>query len=128
MNFYNRAKDLYDMMNEGKLNEAFEKHYAENCVICEKPTGEIREGKEAQRQAIEGWNKMVKEFHGNGYTNITSNEAEKTTMVESWTDVTFQDGNRIKMEEVAVQKWNDEGQIEHEQFYYQMGPPPSFEQ
>ncbi len=124
MSCYDNAKNLYDMMGQGQVMEAFEKHYAENCTIVEKPTGETREGKEAQRQAIQQWFGMVKEHHGGGYTKITSNEESRTTMVENWTDITMQDGNRMKMEEISVQQWNENGQIEHESFYYQMGPPP----
>jgi len=125
MSYYNKAKDLYDMMDRGETMEAFEKHYADNCTIVEKPTGETRQGKEAQRKALGDWFKMVKEMHSTGYTQITSNEEAQTTMVESWSDMTMQDGNRMKMEEIAVQKWNDQGQIEHEAFYYQLGPPPT---
>ena len=41
------------------------------------------------------------------------------TIVESWMEATFKDGNRMKMEEVAVQKWQGD-QIIHERFYYNM--------
>lgn len=119
-----RAQDLYGMMDQGQIMEAFEKHYAENCQVCEKPTGEVREGKAAQRKAIGEWFEMVKEHHGGGTGFITANEEDRVTMVQSWTDVTMQNGQRMKMEEVAVQKWNEEGQIEREEFYFQMGPPP----
>lgn len=127
MSYYQKAKDLYDMMDKGQLMEAFEKHYAENCVIRENPTGEVREGKEAQRKAIENWQASIEEYHGSGYNNITADEENRVTMVESWTDVTMKNGMRMNMSEVAVQKWNEEGQIENEQFYFQMGPPPKME-
>lgn len=127
MSCYDKAKDLYDMLGKGQSMEAFEKHYAENCQVVEKPTGEVRQGKAAQRAAIQQWFGMVKEYHGSGVNQITANEETKTTMVENWTDITMHEGGRMKMEEVAVQRWNDDGQIEHETFYYQMGPPPSFE-
>jgi len=55
-----------------------------------------------------------------GVTAITSNEETCVTMVESWMDITFKDGNRMKMEEVAVQTWKDD-QIIRERFYYNMG-------
>ena len=38
-------------------------------------------------------------------------------MVEAWVDVTFKDGNRMKLEEVAVQQW-DGDQIIRKRFYY----------
>jgi len=62
---------------------------------------------------------MLKEIHESGVRAITSNEKEATTMVESWMDVTMNDGKRHMMEEVAVQKWIGD-QIIHERFYYNM--------
>ena len=59
----------------------------------------------------------VKEIHGGGIEGITSNEDDGITMVESWMDLSFQDGSRMKMEQVAVQKWQA-GQIVKERFYY----------
>jgi hypothetical protein len=61
----------------------------------------------------------IKEVHGGGVTAITSNQEEGITMSESWMEVTFHDGNRMKLEEVAVQKWK-KGQIIHERFYYNL--------
>ncbi|MDH3648107.1 MAG: nuclear transport factor 2 family protein [Saprospiraceae bacterium] len=116
MTYLDKAIDLQRLMGEGKMMDAFEKYYAENVIVVE-PTGEVREGKDAQRKAIQNWAGMVKEMHGGGVGAITSNEAAGVTCVESWVDVTFQDGNRLKMEEVAVQKW-DGDQIVHERFYY----------
>lgn len=113
------ATDMQQMCGEGKMMEAFEKYYHEDVTVIEKPTGEIRKGKGAQRKAIEGWFGMVKEMHGGGLESITANEETGIACVEIWVDVTFQDGNRMKMEEVAVQKWQ-EGQIIEEKFYYNM--------
>lgn len=119
-----RATDLYNMMAQGKPMEALDKYYADDCQIIEKPTGEVRNGKEEQRKALKQWFEMIKEHHGDSTGPITSDEKAKISMVQSSTDVTTQDGNRMKMEEVAVQYWNDQGQIQKEEFYYQMGPPP----
>ena len=114
------AKTLYTMMGQGQMNEAFEKYYHDDVSVME-ANGEVRNGKSAQREAIKQWEGMVKEAHGGGVGAITASEDGSTTTVESWMDVTFQDGNRMKMEEVAVQKWQD-GQIIHERFYYNMPP------
>ncbi len=112
------AQDLYQQLGEGKTMEAFEKYYHDDVVIVE-ANGDTRDGKDAQRKAIGDWYTSVKEMHGGGTNTVTANEGEGITMVESWTDCTFQDGNRFKLEEVAVQKWKD-GQIIHERFYYNM--------
>jgi len=117
MSFKDKATEMYNMLQQGKGEEAFEKFYAENVTMIE-ATGEVRESKDTNRKAQEQWRGMVKEFHGMGVNSITSSEADRSTMVETWVDVTFQNGHRNKMEQIARQKWNEAGQIEEERFYY----------
>lgn len=119
MSCLQNAQDLYAMIGEGKTLEAFEKYYADNVVVVE-ANGETRNGKDAQRAAIGQWFSMVSDFHGSGVNSITSNEETGTAAVECWMDVSM-GGNRMKMEEVAVQKWEN-GQIVHERFYYDVPP------
>ena len=119
MSCLQNATNLYIMMGSGQMMEAFEKYYADNVEVIEMATGEVRNGKEAQRKALQQWANMVKERHDGGVGAITANEDTQTACVESWIDVTFQDGNRVKMEEVAVQKWEGD-QIVQEKFYYHM--------
>jgi ketosteroid isomerase-like protein len=119
MSYYDKAKDIYDMMGQGKLLEAFDKYYHKDVVMVE-ASGEIRKGKVANRKFQEDFIGMIKDLHGSGVKAVTSNEKEATTMVESWMDVTMKDGKRSMMEEVAVQKWKDD-QVIHERFYYNMG-------
>lgn len=119
MSYLQNAQQLQQMMGRGQMMEAFEKYYHDDVKVTEVPTGEVRQGKEAQRKAIEGWQGSVKEMHGGGCDSICSDEAHGVTTVESWVDVTFQDGNHVKMSEVAVQKWKDD-QIIDEKFYYSM--------
>jgi hypothetical protein len=92
MSYYDKAKNRYDMLAQGKILDAFDKYYHKDIV-------------------------MIKEFNGSGVNEINSNEKNGTTIVESWMDVTLNDGNRTKMEEVAVQKWQGD-QIINERFYY----------
>jgi len=119
MSYYQKAKDIYDMLGQGKMIEAFEKFYHQDVVMIE-ATGEERKGKDFNREFEKKFIGMIKEFHGFGVNSITSNENEKTTMVESWMEVTFMDGNRVKMEQVAVQHWQDD-KIIRERFYYNAG-------
>lgn len=116
MTHFEMAKDLYQQMAEGKTMDVFEKYYHDDVVIVE-PTGDVRNGKAAQREAIQQWYSSVKEMHDGGVGGITASEDDTTVMVESFTDCTFQNGGRFKLEEVAVQKWED-GKIVHERFYY----------
>ena len=110
------AQELYEMIGAGKTPEAFEKYYDED-VVMQELGEEPRVGKAVNRKVGEEWRASVKEMHGGGTTNITSNEKTGVTMVESWVDLTFLDGNRVKWEQVAVQKWKD-GKIVHEKFYH----------
>jgi len=116
MSYYDKARNIYDMLANGQMLESFEKYYNRDAVMVE-ATGEERKGKEVNRKFQAELMGMVKEFHGSGVRNITSNEKEGVTMVESWMDATMKDGNRMLMEEVAVQKWQGD-QIIHERFYY----------
>jgi len=106
------------MTGQGQMLEAFEKYYHDDIVMVE-ATGEIREGKEVNLEFEKQWMSTIKEVHGGGVTAITSNEEDGITMSESWTEVTFKDGNRMKLEEAAVQRWKDD-KIIHERFYYNM--------
>jgi len=116
MTYLERAQDLYDMMDEGHVMEAFDRYYHDDVVVIE-VDGERREGKDAQRTALQEWLSAVEVMHGGETTFVTSNEAEAVTMVQSMTDVT-KDGQRMQMREVAVQQWEGDQIIQEEFFYY----------
>ncbi len=118
MSYLDKVTNMYNMLGEGKMMDAFEKYYAENVVMIE-ANGETREGKDKNREFELQFLGSIKEMHGGGVYSITSNEDTGVTMVESWMDTTFKDGNRMKMEEVAVQQWKGD-QIVRERFYYNM--------
>jgi len=115
MTYKEKVQDIYNMMGQGQLLEAFDKYYGEDVVMTE-PRG-TREGKATCRNYEVQFLNNVKEFHNLEVTGIGSDEAKGTTFVESTMDVTFQDGNRVQMEQVAVQKWEGD-HIAHERFYY----------
>ena len=119
MSYYDKAKDIYDMLAQGKMLDAFNKYYHKDVVMVE-ASGETRKGKAANLKFQEDFMSMIKDVHGSGIKVITADEKKAITMVESWMDVTMKDGKRSTMEEVAVQKWED-GQIIHERFYYNIG-------
>ncbi len=119
MSYLKLAQDFQAMQGQGQTMEAFEKYYADDCTIIEMPTGERREGKDAQRKAIQDWFGSVEEMHGGGVKSITANEETGTTCCEVWFDVTFKGMGRMKMEEVGVQQWEG-NQIKEERFYYNM--------
>ncbi len=116
MTYKEKAQDIYNMLGQGQLMEAFDKYYAENIVMTE-PRG-TREGKATCRDYEIQFLNNLQEFHGLDIHSVASDEENATTFVESTMDVTFKDGNRVKMEQVAVQKWEGD-QIVHERFYYE---------
>lgn len=113
MSVEEQVKDLTDMILQGKLLDAFEKHYAENVVMQENEQAP-REGKETSREYEKKFLESVQEVHG-----ATAEYAVKgnKAFIEWFMDVTFKDGTRKKMKEVAVQTWEN-GKIVHEKFYY----------
>ncbi len=116
MSYFEKAQDLQNMVLSGQLLDAFEKYYHEDVVMLE-ATGESTSGKAANRVREEKFLGSIAEFHGAGVEALTSNEEEGVTMAEVWMEITFKDGNRVKMEQVTVQRWKD-GLIIHERFYY----------
>jgi len=118
MSYLAKIQEMYGMIGQGKSMEALEKFYHDDVVVID-GTSAPRDGKAEQRKALEDWSNMIQEMHGGGVGSITANEETGVTSVESWVDVTFKDGNRVKMEEVGVQKWEGD-HIVHERFYYSM--------
>ncbi|MBL7754579.1 MAG: hypothetical protein JNM44_08880 [Chitinophagaceae bacterium] len=116
MSFKQKSQDLHDMIFSGQLLEAFEKYYHEDVVMQE--IGEApRNGKDANREYEKKFLSMVKEVHGAGITGMASDEENGVVFIESWMEVTFQDGNRIKLEQVSVQKWSGDFIVD-EKFYH----------
>lgn len=115
MTYKEKAQDIYNQLGQGKLLDAFDQYYADNVVMTE-PAG-TREGKTACREYEVNFLNNIQEFHDLQVTNVGSDEDAATSFVESMMEVTFKDGNRVKMEQVAVQKWEGD-KIVHERFYY----------
>ena len=116
MTLREKTQDIYNLVGQGKLLEAFDKYYADDVVMTE-PRGTWEGKANCRAHEVEFLN-MVQEFHGLEVKAITSDEEAGIVMHETAMDVTFKDGNRLNLEQVGVQKWKD-GQIVHERFYYQ---------
>jgi len=119
MTYLEREKKLQQMISEGAMMEAFEKFYHEDVIMIE-ATGEVREGKVLNRSFEQEWMEGLEVIHDGGVLSITSNEEEGITTAETWIDVSFKDGSRMKMEEVSIKKWEGD-QIINERFYYDTG-------
>ncbi len=120
MNYLAKATEMYALMEQGQMMEAFEKFYHEEVVQVE-ADGTERKGKATNRDGLLMWLESLQEIHGGGTDAITANEETGVTMIETWIDVTFKNGHRLKMEEVCVQRWKGD-LIIHERFYYNMPP------
>ena len=110
-----KINDLNAMVLQGKALEAFDKYYADN-VVMEEPMGK-REGKVACREYEIQFLNNVQDVHDLQVTKIAADEDNGVVFVENMMDVTFKDGNRVKMEQTSVQQWEGD-QIVHERFYY----------
>ena len=118
MTYKEKAHDIYNQILQGNLLNAFDQYYDDNVVMTE-PLG-TREGKAACRAHEEQFLSSVQEFHGMEVKKLASDEDSGQVFLEVTMDVTFKDGNRVNMEQVAVQQWEGD-KIVHERFYYNNG-------
>lgn len=98
----------------GKAMEAFEAYYADD-VVMQENTDEPRVGKEANRKAEIEFFSSIETFHEGKLLSSAVNG--DVTFGEWFMDITFKNGPRAKMSQVAVRRWKD-GKIAHERFYY----------
>lgn len=115
MSVKEKIKDIYNHIENGTALDAFEKYYDKDVTMVLED-GTPVEGKDANRDRENEFFDSVEAFHGMGVNAITANEETGQTAVESWMDVTFKGGDRVKIEQVATQDWED-GKIVRERFY-----------
>ena len=112
-------KAYFDLLNQGKSMDAFEKYYAED-IIMQEPGEEPRVGKEANRKFELEYIGSIEEMHGAEIKNVATNTETGVVFIQGWMDATFKGYGRMQMEEVQVQTWRD-GQIVQERFFYNKG-------
>ena len=114
MSINRNVQAVIDGIVSGKILETFDAYYADDVVMSENLKDE-RVGKAANREYELKFLENVQEFHGAkvGRVIIDGDHAA----VEWSFDITFKGGNRVKMEQVAVQTWKD-GKIIREDFYH----------
>jgi len=116
MSLQKKVESLYELILSGQILPAFETYYHEEVVMQENLEAP-RVGKAVNREYEETFVNSLEAVHGGGVDAILSDEAQQVAMIESWMDVTFKGGQRLKMAQVAVQKWQGD-QIVHERFYH----------
>jgi ketosteroid isomerase-like protein len=110
-------KRLNEMVLTGKAMQAFEELYADD-VVMQENNDEPRVGKAANRKAEEDFFASVAEWHDG---RVEGSAINGDTSYSQWfMDITFKNGFRAKMAQVAVRKWKD-GKVVHERFFYNKG-------
>jgi ketosteroid isomerase-like protein len=106
--------ELNQMILQGKALDAFEKFYDETVVMQENsalPT----EGKGANRKREHEFFAQMKDFHG---AELVKSAVQGDVAFSQWSfDVTFANGHRTQLNQVAVRTWNGD-KIVHERFFY----------
>ncbi|MFC4221677.1 SnoaL-like domain-containing protein [Flagellimonas marina] len=110
------ADKLVALCRDGKYQEAYGL-YAQDAVSLEMPgmPNAVTEGLENILQGFQQWMESIQETHGGtiGDPVVAGNHFA----VAMTSDVTFRDGNRMNMEEVALYQVQD-GKIKKASFHY----------
>lgn len=110
-------RKLDEAVLAGKALEAFDELYAED-VVMQENSDEPFVGKAFNRQREIDFFSSIGELHS---AAVLSSAAGDDVSFSEWTmDVTFKNGYRMKLNQVAVRRWKN-GQIIHERFYYTKG-------
>ena len=112
-------KENVDMLNnmilEGKILEAFEKFYAEDVVMQENEDAPTI-GKANNRLHEEAFVGNITEFRNAAVKSVIL--SDNISVIEWELDFTHAEWGIRNYTQVAVQRWNNEGQIVNEKFYY----------
>ena len=109
------VNDMNQMILEGKMMDAFEKYYAED-VVMQEINMEPVAGKDANREREQQWLAGITEFRNAEVKNVAV--GDNVSMVEWFMDYSHKEYGDVKMSQVAVQTWNDDGKIVKEVFYH----------
>ncbi|WP_295798483.1 nuclear transport factor 2 family protein [Mucilaginibacter sp.] len=119
MNTQQVADRLVSLCREGKNIDAINELYDDNIVSHEAKGSpmELAEGKEAVLGKNQYWYSTVEEIHSGEVSNpiVIGN----FFTVSMHMDVTYKEGGRMPMQEIAVYEVKD-GKIVAEQFFYNM--------
>lgn len=112
-----KVNELNSQILQGDILGAFDKYYADD-VVMQDNDSEPRKGKKECRNYEEQFVNNLKEVHDVKVKSVAVNEDDNVAMAEWLFDMTFKDGTRDTRNQVSVQKWNENGQVEWEKFYY----------
>jgi len=115
MDIKEMVSDMNQMILEGKMMDAFEKYYADD-VVMQEINMEPVTGKDANREREQQWLAGITEFRNAEVKNVAV--GNNVSMVEWFMDYSHKEYGDVKMSQVAVQTWNDDGKIVKEVFYH----------
>jgi ketosteroid isomerase-like protein len=112
------ANRLHELFKENKWQEVQDEFFSENAESIEPPGSQglpSVKGLTAIKKKGTDWENMIEEVHGgwSGEPIVAGNYIA----IAMGVDATMKDGNRMKMEEIAVYEVKD-GKIVKEQFFY----------
>ena len=110
------VEDLNQMILNGQLLEAHDKHYADDVIQQENEMAPTV-GKAANRKREEQFLADVTEFRGADVKAVAVDPKNDTTIVEWFFDYDHREWGTRRYHQTAVQRWRGE-QIVHERFYY----------
>tara|TARA_B100000508_G_C11300236_1_gene199503 strand:- start:45 stop:422 length:378 start_codon:yes stop_codon:yes gene_type:complete len=109
-----KVDELNSMILEGKIMEAFEAFYADDVVMqegSEEPFVGKKANRERERQFVEG----LTELRSVKLKDVAIGDG--VTMSQWHFDYTHSEWGDASYDQVAVQRWNDDGRIKHERFF-----------
>tara|TARA_Y100000782_G_C10184180_1_gene265520 strand:+ start:2650 stop:3018 length:369 start_codon:yes stop_codon:yes gene_type:complete len=109
------VSELNNMIITGQVLDAFEKFYAEEVTMQENEEAPTV-GKAACRTHEEAFVNGITAFRKAEVKNVLV--SDNITVVEWDFDFSHKDWGDRNYTQVAVQRWNDAGQIVNEKFYY----------
>jgi len=110
-----RVAELNNMIQSGQVLEAFDKFYSDD-VVMQENENPVTTGKAACRLHEEAFVNGITEFRKGEVKNVMI--SDNISVVEWDYDFTHSDWGVRNYTQVSVQRWNDEGQIVNEKFYY----------
>ncbi len=113
-----RIHDMFEYIRSGRIMDAMNEFYADNVTMTEPAYG-ATEGLAANLEREQQFVDSVAEFKG-FETPVVAIDGN-TSVYQNVMDWRGKDGKDYHVEQVVVAKWNDDGKIEHERFYYDTG-------
>lgn len=107
-------RELNEMILEGRALEAFEKFYAEECVMKDQGF-EPWVGKDVNREREKAFFSQLTEVRAFDLREVGVGDDVTFSIWEN--DYTHEEWGDMQYTQVAVRHWNDEGKIVKERFY-----------